>query len=129
MFKRKSKYIFKGGNPYQNLEKTSVLQEARTFNDTPVNPRKCTHILSKILYMINQVCISICIIMTVFCVFEVKFNFKLKGEQLGTAEATETFFAMTKLFQSRDIILRRMVYLGIKVVFKKLYIFRVAFKM
>lgn len=55
MFKRKSKYVFKGGNPYQNLEKTSVLQEARTFNDTPVNPRKCTHILSKILYMINQV--------------------------------------------------------------------------
>jgi coatomer protein complex subunit gamma len=40
---------------------------------------------------------------------------KFKGEQLGTAEATETFFAMTKLFQSRDIILRRMVYLGIKV--------------
>jgi len=40
---------------------------------------------------------------------------KSKGEQLGTAEATETFFAMTKLFQSRDIILRRMVYLGIKV--------------
>lgn len=56
MFKRKSKYVFKGGNPYQNLEKTSVLQEARTFNDTPVNPRKCTHILTKILYMINQVC-------------------------------------------------------------------------
>jgi len=56
MFKRKSKCVFKGGNPYQNLEKTSVLQEARTFNDTPVNPRKCTHILSKILYIINQVC-------------------------------------------------------------------------
>lgn len=55
MFKRKSKCVFKGGNPYQNLEKTSVLQEARTFNDTPVNPRKCTNILTKILYMINQV--------------------------------------------------------------------------
>lgn len=37
-----------------------------------------------------------------------------QGEQLGTTEATETFFAMTKLFQSRDVILRRMVYLGIK---------------
>lgn len=89
-FKRDKKEEEDGGNPYQNLEKTSVLQEARTFNDTPVNPRKCTHILTKILYMINQ------------------------GEQLGTSEATETFFAMTKLFQSRDIILRRMVYLGIK---------------
>ncbi|XP_066994235.1 coatomer subunit gamma [Anabrus simplex] len=79
-----------GGNPFQNIEKTTVLQEARTFNDTPVNPRKCTHILTKILYLLNQ------------------------GEQLGTTEATETFFAMTKLFQSRDVILRRMVYLGIK---------------
>lgn len=29
-------------------------------------------------------------------------------------EATEAFFAMTKLFQSKDVILRRMVYLGIK---------------
>lgn len=79
-----------GGNPFQNLEKTTVLQEARTFNDTPVNPRKCTHILTKILYLLNQ------------------------GEQLGTTEATEAFFAMTKLFQSKDVILRRMVYLGIK---------------
>lgn len=79
-----------GGNPFQNIEKTTVLQEARTFNDTPVNPRKCTHILTKILYLLNQ------------------------GEQLGTTEATEAFFAMTKLFQSRDVILRRMVYLGIK---------------
>ncbi|KAL1137720.1 hypothetical protein AAG570_009416, partial [Ranatra chinensis] len=79
-----------GGNPFQNLDKTSVLQEARTFNDTPVNPRKCTPILTKVLYLINQ------------------------GEQLNSTEATETFFAMTKLFQSNNTILRRMVYLGIK---------------
>ena len=79
-----------GQHAYSNLEKTSVLQEARTFNETPVNPRKCTHILSKILFLINQ------------------------GETLGTTEATETFFAITKLFQSKDPVLRRMVYLGIK---------------
>lgn len=79
-----------GGNPFQNLEKTSVLQEARTFNETPVNARKCSHILTKILYLLNQ------------------------GDQLGTTEATETFFAMTKLFQSKDPVLRRLVYLGIK---------------
>lgn len=79
-----------GGHPYANLEKTSVLQEARTFNETPVNPRKCTHILSKILFLINQ------------------------GETLGTTEATECFFAITKLFQCKDPVLRRMVYLGIK---------------
>lgn len=77
-------------NPYQNLEKTSVLQEARTFNETPVNAKKCTAILTKILCLLNQ------------------------GEQLGTREATDCFFAMTKLFQSKDVVLRRMVYLGIK---------------
>jgi Adaptin N terminal region len=37
-----------------------------------------------------------------------------QGEALGTREATECFFAMTKLFQSKDLVLRRMVYLGIK---------------
>jgi len=79
-----------GGNQYSNLEKTSVLQEARLFNETPVNPRKCTAVLAKILYLINQ------------------------GENLGTTEATETFFAITKLFQARDTVLRRLVYLGIK---------------
>ena len=33
---------------------------------------------------------------------------------IGTLEATECFFAITKLFQSQDPVLRRMVYLGIK---------------
>ena len=79
-----------GSNPFANLEKTAVLQEARVFNETPVNPRKCTHILAKILYLLNQ------------------------GESVGTTEATECFFAITKLFQSKDPVLRRMVYLGIK---------------
>ena len=37
-----------------------------------------------------------------------------KGENLGAKEATECFFAITKLFQSDDPVLRRMVYLGIK---------------
>jgi len=75
---------------FSNLEKTSVLQEARVFNETPVNPRKCTHILTRILYLIAQ------------------------GETLGRTEATEAFFAMTKLFQSKDVVLRRLVYLAIK---------------
>ncbi|CAH1404315.1 unnamed protein product [Nezara viridula] len=88
--KRDKKEEEDGGNPFQSLDKTSVLQDARTFNETPVEPRKCTPILTKILYLLNQ------------------------GEQLGPAEATETFFAVTKLFQSNNTLLRRMVYLGIK---------------
>lgn len=32
-----------------------VCFQARVFNETPINPRKCAHILTKILYLINQV--------------------------------------------------------------------------
>lgn len=88
--KRDKKEEEAGGNPFYNLEKSSVLQESRTFNETPVNAKKCSIILTKIMYIINQ------------------------GEQLGKLEATEAFFAMTKLFQSKDTTLRRMVYLCIK---------------
>lgn len=79
-----------GGNPFLNLDRTSVLQETRFFNETPVNHRKCTLILTKILYLLNQ------------------------GEKLTSQEATDAFFATTKLFQSKDVVLRRMVYLCIK---------------
>lgn len=78
------------GNPFQGLDKSTVLQESRSFNDTPINTRKCIHILAKVLYLMNQ------------------------GTHFGTTEATETFFAMTKLFQSKDVNLRRMCYLAIK---------------
>jgi coatomer protein complex subunit gamma len=88
--KRDKKEEEAGGNPYFNLEKSSVLQEARTFNETPINAKRCCLTLTKIMYLINQ------------------------GEPIGKTEATEAFFAMTKLFQSRDTTLRRMVYLGIK---------------
>lgn len=77
-------------NPFSRLEKASVLQETRVFNETPINPKKCCHILTKILYMINQ------------------------GEQLAPTEATSAFFAMTKLFQCKDVMLRRVLYLCIK---------------
>ncbi|ETE65302.1 Coatomer subunit gamma [Ophiophagus hannah] len=79
-FDKKDEESGGGSNPFQHLEKSAVLQEARVFNETPINPRKCAHILTKILYLINQ------------------------GEHLGVMEATESFFAMTKLFQSNDCI-------------------------
>lgn len=75
---------------FQNLDKTTLLQEARCFNSNPLNPRKCIHVLTKILYLLNQ------------------------GESLTTKEATDLFFATTKLFQSKNIMLRRLVYLCIK---------------
>ncbi|KAI9339930.1 adaptin N terminal region-domain-containing protein [Obelidium mucronatum] len=75
---------------YSHLDKSTVLQEARVFNETPINARKCRATLTKILYLIYQ------------------------SERLQTKEATETFFSITKLFQSQDIPLRQAVYLLIK---------------
>lgn len=44
-----------GGHSLLNLDKSSVLQEARaTFNGTPVVARKCSHVLTKILMVLNQ---------------------------------------------------------------------------
>lgn len=74
----------------ENVEKSAVLQQAKFFHESPVQAKKCSEILANILYMIGQ------------------------GESLGANEATECFFAITKLFQSSDPVLRRMVYLGIK---------------
>uniref|UniRef100_A0A8C6Z4C1 Coatomer subunit gamma n=1 Tax=Nothoprocta perdicaria TaxID=30464 RepID=A0A8C6Z4C1_NOTPE len=54
-FDKKDEESGGGSNPFQHLEKSAVLQEARVFNETPINPRKCAHILTKILYLINQV--------------------------------------------------------------------------
>lgn len=40
--------------------------------------------------------------------------FSVQGTHLSSTEATETFFGVTKLFQSKDVTLRRLVYLAIK---------------
>ncbi|XP_030525099.1 coatomer subunit gamma isoform X2 [Rhodamnia argentea] len=77
-------------SPFLGIEKGAVLQEARVFNDPQLDPRRCSQVITKLLYLLNQ------------------------GETFTKVEATEVFFAVTKLFQSRDIGLRRMVYLMIK---------------
>ncbi|CDW55059.1 coatomer subunit gamma [Trichuris trichiura] len=77
-------------NPYVNCDKTTVLQESRQFNETAINARQCTSILSKFLYILGQ------------------------GEKLTRKEATDAFFLITKLWQSNDTILRRLVYLAVK---------------
>ncbi|KAF8542222.1 putative coatomer subunit gamma [Trichophaea hybrida] len=72
------------------VDRTSVFQEARVFNSSPISPRKCRILLTKIVYLLHT------------------------GEIFPTAEATELFFGITKLFQHRDASLRQMVYLVIK---------------
>ncbi|CAB4485224.1 uncharacterized protein OCT59_003972 [Rhizophagus irregularis] len=75
---------------FYHLDKTTVLQEARVFNESPIVPRKCRLLLTKIIYLLYL------------------------GEPMATTEATELFFSVTKLFQSKDTALRQMVYLVIK---------------
>ncbi|GAQ90422.1 coatomer gamma subunit [Klebsormidium nitens] len=77
-------------SPFFGIEKGAVLQEARVFNDPQLDTRRCQQVITKLLYLLNQ------------------------GESFTKTEATEVFFATTKLFQSKDIALRRMVYLMIK---------------
>ncbi|TKR82477.1 hypothetical protein L596_016197 [Steinernema carpocapsae] len=77
------------GHPFANLDKTAVFQNTRAFSETPLNAKKCRLTLTQICYMLQQ------------------------GETLGRTEATECFFAITKLFQSKDAALRRLVYMAI----------------
>ncbi|XP_010942771.1 coatomer subunit gamma-2 [Elaeis guineensis] len=77
-------------SPFLGVEKGAVLQEARVFNDPQLDGRRCLQVITKLLYLLNQ------------------------GETFTKVEATEVFFAVTKLFQSKDTVLRRMVYLMIK---------------
>jgi coatomer protein complex subunit gamma len=77
-------------SPFWGIEKGAVLQEARCFNDSQLDSRKCQQVITKLLYLCIQ------------------------GDSFTRTEATEVFFSVTKLFQSRDSNLRRMVYLIIK---------------
>ncbi|EEC74799.1 hypothetical protein OsI_10600 [Oryza sativa Indica Group] len=77
-------------SPFYGIEKGAVLQEARAFHDPQLDARKCSQVITKLLYLLNQ------------------------GETFTKIEATEVFFAVTKLFQSKDAGLRRLVYLMIK---------------
>jgi len=63
---------------------------ARLFNSSPVSPRRCRILLTKIALLL------------------------FTGERFPTNEATSLFFGISKLFQNKDPSLRQMVYLVIK---------------
>jgi coatomer protein complex subunit gamma len=64
---------------FSHINKTTVLQEARAFNDSPINNRKCRLLLTKIIYLLSL------------------------GEPFTSQEATDLFFNVIKLFQSKDV--------------------------
>lgn len=41
-------------SPFYGVEKSSVLQEARIFNDSHVDPRRCQQVITKLLYLLTQ---------------------------------------------------------------------------
>ncbi|KAG9038837.1 coatomer subunit gamma [Tulasnella sp. JGI-2019a] len=78
-----------GLSAYYN-NKSTIIQEARVFNESNVSPRKCRALLTRIVYLLYL------------------------GETFTTQEATNLFFGTTKLFQNKDSALRQMVYLNVK---------------
>lgn len=76
--------------PLIQLNKAQVLHGAKAFNETPLDTRKCCSVLTELLCLLSQ------------------------GEKLIPEEATTVFFGVTKLFQSQNAQLRRLVYLVIK---------------
>jgi len=63
---------------------------ARLFNSSPIQPRQCRILLTKIALLLYT------------------------GEKFPTNEATTLFFGISKLFQNKDASLRQMVHLVIK---------------
>ena len=59
---------------YTRLNKTQLMQESRIFGDTKINNKKCTDLLSKVVYLLNQ------------------------GETFADKDKSEIFFNTTKLF-------------------------------
>ncbi len=81
--------------PFDDVRKEMVVQEARCFNDNNLNVRNCLGIISKLIYLINQ------------------------GEKFLPSEIETLFFDSTKLLQTNDIELRRMVYFILRVLNEK----------
>eukprot|EP00667_Euglena_gracilis_P005674 EG_transcript_5712 len=76
--------------PFEGIDKAGALHESKSFNQASLDPKKCKGTLIKILYLLSM------------------------GESLATTEATELFFNTTKLLQSQDATLRRLVYIMVK---------------
>jgi coatomer protein complex subunit gamma len=95
-----------GDSAIMKVDRTSVFQEgpqiifppfkllltqtARLFNSSPIQPRRCRVLLTKIALLLYT------------------------GEKFPTNEATTLFFGISKLFQNKDASLRQMVHLVIK---------------
>jgi len=72
------------------LQPSQIAQETSIFAETPLRAEACIDVLTKVLTALTQ------------------------GETFTESEVIKIFFGCTKLFQSNNIFLRRMVYLVLK---------------
>eukprot|EP00698_Gefionella_okellyi_P018473 TRINITY_DN5535_c0_g1_i1.p1 TRINITY_DN5535_c0_g1~~TRINITY_DN5535_c0_g1_i1.p1 ORF type:complete len:870 (+),score=251.30 TRINITY_DN5535_c0_g1_i1:62-2671(+) len=75
---------------FQSVDCATVVQETRAFNTSGVRPKHAAAVLTSLLYVLGQ------------------------GDKLAEEETTTVFFNVTKLYQSSDPLLRRLLYLVIK---------------
>ncbi|KAI9891382.1 MAG: Coatomer subunit gamma-2 [Vezdaea aestivalis] len=78
------------GKRNEDIEQAIAKVDPRLFNRSPISPRECRILLTKIGLLL------------------------FTGEKFPTNEATSLFFGISKLFQNKDASLRQMVYLIIK---------------
>lgn len=64
---------------FSQINKASVLNDAKEFNKPQINTFECRRIITKLLYMIHN------------------------KEKLTVSEATQLFFSVTKLFRSNNV--------------------------
>jgi len=76
--------------PFQFIDKSAVVQECKVFHAPEIDTDQCTDLLTKILYLMHQ------------------------GNKFTGEECTNLFFGITKLFLSKEPMLRRLVFMAIK---------------
>lgn len=75
---------------YHNLTKQDLILESSCFNQKNFDVRQCQKVLTKLIHLFNR------------------------GEKFTDDETSSLFFSITKLFQSDDKTLKRLLYLAIK---------------
>lgn len=75
---------------FTHLNKTSLVLDSRVFNETPLSTKRCNALLNKLLFTVYN------------------------GETFNANDATAIFFNVIKTFQSKEMSLRRLMYVSIK---------------
>jgi coatomer subunit gamma len=76
--------------PFEGIDKAAVLQQCRDFSAVTINVEACIEHMTKVLYLLST------------------------GTTFSPIEATDIFFGATKLFQTDDQKLRRLLFVFLK---------------